>query len=62
MSLATIIDERGLKRSWIAQKIGVSRSAVTRWADGDWPIPPKRAAQLAELLDVPQSDLPRSAP
>lgn len=62
MSLATIIDERGIKRSWIAEKIGVSRSAITRWADGDWPIPPRRAEELAALLNVPLSDLQSKEP
>lgn len=42
---------------WVADRLGVTPSTVTRWVKGDWPIPDRRAEELAELLGVPASQI-----
>lgn len=50
--LAQVLKEQGRRTDWVAESIGVTPSAVSRWASGQWPIPERRVSELAELLGV----------
>jgi transcriptional regulator with XRE-family HTH domain len=43
--------------TWLAETMGVDRTAIYRWLNGDWPIPEKRRAEIASLLDMPVDDV-----
>jgi len=57
MLLETLIDERGIKRSWLAQRMAVNRSTVTRWAQGKIPVPVERVQELARLTGISLPEL-----
>lgn len=48
MKISDVIEATGLNQSQIAAKLGLHRSAITRWALRR--IPPYREAQLRELM------------
>jgi len=51
-----IIERRGVKRVWIARKLGIHPANITNWIKGK-PIPNKHKAKLARLLRVKKGDL-----
>ena len=55
--LARVIHDQGRKAIWVAERLGVSHTTVTRWSRGEWPIPSARVAQLATLLGVTEDEL-----
>lgn len=55
--LADTIDRQGRKVIWVASKMGVDPSTITRWASGERAIPASRVAQLAKLLNVPEHEI-----
>ena len=57
MLLGNLIDERGIKRSWLADRMDVSRSTLTRWAQGKLTVPVERVQELARLTGIPLTDL-----
>lgn len=57
MLLGTLIDRRGLKRSWLADQMAVSRSTLTRWAQGKLTPPVERVQELHRLTGIPLPDL-----
>ncbi len=53
--LLALLDERGLSRNWLAERIGVSRAVVTLWIlNGRRPKPGNEVA-IAEALGVERS-------
>ncbi len=61
-SLSELIDERGLKRVWIASRMGVSRQVFSAWVHGHEAMPDARVEQLAGLLDLPVGEVRRLLP
>lgn len=49
-SLKELIDDQGIRYNFIAQKLGVSQTAITFWLSGASKIPEKREKQIRELL------------
>ncbi len=49
-TLKELIDEQGIRYNFIAEKIGVSPTALNFWLNGVSKIPKKREQQIRELL------------
>lgn len=47
-----ILDNNGVKYSFIAKKVGVSNVTVTYWLNGKSDIPTKRLEQIKEILKI----------
>lgn len=45
----------GLKRSWLAARMGICESVVRRWEQGEYRPSPRRAKRLAGVLELPLS-------
>ncbi|MAH43695.1 hypothetical protein CL614_08325 [archaeon] len=52
-NLGSIIKEKGLRKNWVANRMNVSSSLVTKWIKGDRRITPPYREKLARLLGVP---------
>jgi predicted transcriptional regulator len=50
MVIKEIIKEKGIKKSWLASKIGVSKTLMSFYLNGDRPIPPKVEEKIREIL------------
>lgn len=48
--LKQIIDNRGIKQTFIAKKLNVSKALVNQWAKGTTPIADKHKIELKSLL------------
>jgi len=48
--LRTILKERGIKQTWVAGKLNVSRGLVNQWVREVNPIPEKYQIELKSLL------------
>lgn len=57
MTLNDMIVASGLKRNFIAQRLGVDGSRVTRWAQSKRVVPPEFIVPMAKLLRVRPADL-----
>lgn len=55
--LKEFIRAKGMKQTFIAQKIGVSVVTVSNWAQGKSTPSEKHLKRLSELLQVPIKDL-----
>lgn len=53
--LREFLDSQGRRYSWVAERIGVTPSHLTRLMDGERPVTTEVAAKLAELFSVPAS-------
>lgn len=53
LPLRRFLDERGIRYSWVAEKLGVSPSHMTQVMDGKRPLPRKHAETLAALFNEP---------
>lgn len=49
-TLKSIIQERGIKQSWIAEKLGVTRALINQWVQGTTPVPDKHKIELKRIL------------
>jgi len=56
-ALGTILDRQGRRLVWVAGRLGVDASTVSRWCSGDRPIPARRLGELAAVLEVDIADL-----
>jgi len=45
-----MIQKRGLKLCWVAEQIGVERTLLSRYLNGNRPMPKKVNLKLANLL------------
>lgn len=50
VNLDAILRRQGRKRVWLALRLGVTRSTVSRWLHGRVPFPVARVPELAEAL------------
>ena len=50
--LAAVLREQGRRLVWVAARLGVDPSTVSRWCSGDRPIPGVRLRELAAVLGV----------
>lgn len=48
--LKQIIESRGIKQTWIAKKLGVSKALVNQWVKDTTPIAEKQKIELKSLL------------
>lgn len=55
--LSKILKERGIKQIWIAEKLGVSKMAVSHWVKGKHIPKVKYILKLSELLNVSIEEL-----
>lgn len=56
-ALDAILREQGRRFVWVAARLGVDASTVSRWCSGDRPIPSRRIEELAAVLGVEVADL-----
>lgn len=49
-TLRSIIQEKGIKQSWIATKLGVTRALVNQWVQGTVTVPEKHKSELKRIL------------
>lgn len=55
--LKAILDERGMKSSFIAKKLGVTPQTVSSWCNNYHYIPMDKAYMVAKILGVKVDDL-----
>lgn len=48
--LRSILEQRGIKQTWVAEKLKVSRGLVNQWVRDVNPIPEKYQIELRALL------------
>jgi len=48
--LSLLISEKGVKQTWIAEKLKVSKGLVNQWVKGKRPIAKKHELELQKLL------------
>ncbi|PCJ57907.1 MAG: transcriptional regulator [Rhodospirillaceae bacterium] len=53
----SILDARGVKYVWLADKLGITRSLVTQWFNNGIEIPEKHHIRIAEILNMPLVEL-----
>lgn len=51
LRLEKILIERGIKQTWVAEKLEVSASMVNQWVKGTKPIPEKFKRELILLFN-----------
>ncbi len=51
--LRSFLDERGVRYSWVAARLGITPSYMTRLMDEERPLIRRHAARLAEIFGVP---------
>ena len=49
-TLKRLIDEKGIKQSFIAKKLGVSRALITQWINEGRPIAERHLPELKRIL------------
>jgi len=49
-TLSFIIQNRGIKQTWIAKKLGVSKGLVNQWIKDKTPISDRHKIELQKLL------------
>jgi len=49
--LKEIIESRGIKQTWIAKKLGVSKALVNQWVKNTTPIAENQKIELKSLLN-----------
>lgn len=61
-ALAAVLDAQGRRLVWVAERLGVDSSTVSRWRSGDRPVPERRRSQLAAILGVDVAELFEARP
>lgn len=51
-ALAAILAETGHKQAWLAKRISLHPSSVSRWVRGSRPLPPRYVGPIAAALGV----------
>lgn len=49
-TLQSLIKDKGIKQSFIADKLGISKTMITQWVKGQRPIPDKYIYELKRVL------------
>lgn len=52
-NLSDTLDAKGLKQSWIARQVGISKSLMSKIAAGDRTVDAETGTRIAELVGVP---------
>lgn len=52
MTLRTMIRERGLKQSWLANRLGIEPAQFSRILDGKNEMPTRAVLPIADILQV----------
>lgn len=52
-NLADTLDSKGLKQTWIARQLGISKSLMSKVAAGDRTVDAETGTRIAELVGVP---------
>lgn len=52
MKLKTLLDEKGIKQKWLAQKLGVSEVTVSSWCLGRSRPRKKHIGQISSILQT----------
>ena len=52
-----VLEVQGRRLIWVAARLGVDASTVSRWRSGERPIPEQRLKQLASVLGVAPEQL-----
>lgn len=52
LEIKSEIVRRGIKASWIAKKMGVTRGALTNWLNGNHPISEERLEEIVSILNT----------
>ena len=52
-----VLDTKGIKYSWLAKNMGKSLPTVSNWVNNTKQPSLDQVVQIAEILDVPASDL-----
>jgi DNA-binding transcriptional regulator YdaS (Cro superfamily) len=60
-ALAAILDETGQKQAWLAKKLNLDPSSISRWVLGKRPIPQRYVSDIADALGVDSRRLVRDA-
>jgi DNA-binding transcriptional regulator YdaS (Cro superfamily) len=55
--LGTVLAAQGRRSTWLADQLGVHRSTVTRWTNGQVRMPRTYVIQVAELLRVTEDQI-----
>ena len=61
MSLQTMLRDRGLKQVWVAKRLGLDDSSFSAMLRGERRLPVEKIEPLAELLQLPVSDVVEAA-
>lgn len=56
--LKSLIDEQGIRYSFIAKSIGVSKTALSNWLNGLSKIPDVRKSEIMDILRIRNKDKP----
>ena len=56
-AFAAVLDAQGRRLVWVAERLGVDASTVSRWRSGERPIARRRREELAAILGVDPADL-----
>ena len=48
--LRKLLDERGIKYSWLAEQLKVSEPTITKWMNEDMPISGERVAEIKTII------------
>lgn len=52
LALSAAMNALGLKKTVVAEQMGVTPGLVSQWASGHRPVPPEKAVKLAELVGI----------
>ena len=58
--LMILLYDRGVSQRELADRLGVTESAVSQWVRRKGPIPPERARQVVTFLEM--RDIPEASP
>lgn len=51
------LEEKGIKQGWIAKQIGISKTTLSKYVNGNRKIKYETAVKIAELLDCKPDDI-----
>jgi len=54
-AVEALLEARGSTKRWLAAKLGLTPSALSRYLDGSRPTPPDFYLRVADVLQVPES-------
>lgn len=60
--VVALLEARGTRRQWLAQKLGMKESTLSRYLGGSRPAPPDLYERIADVLHVPVSFVQPPAP